>query len=96
MSYSFHPEAEIEFREAIEYYESREEGLGFDFVHEVYSAIGRAAEHPRAWPILDGDMRRCQTRRFPYGVLYSQEKNGIYVLAVMHLHRHPDYWKHRS
>lgn len=96
MSYSFHPEAEIEFREAIEYYESREEGLGFDFAHEVYSAIGRAAEHPRAWPMLDGDIRRCQTRRFPYGVLYSQEKNSIYVLAVMHLHRQPDYWKHRS
>ena len=96
MTYSFHPEAEIEFREAIEYYESREDGLGFDFAYEVYSAIGRAAEHPSAWPILDGEMRRCQTRRFPYGVLYSQEKNGIYVLAVMYLHRHPDYWKHRS
>lgn len=96
MTYAFHPAAEIEFREAIEYYESREEGLGFDFAHEVYSAIGRAAEHPRAWPVLDRDIRRCQTRRFPYGVLYSQEKNGIYVLAVMHLHRQPDYWKHRS
>jgi len=29
------------------------------------------------------------------GVLYSVERNGIFILAVMHLHRDPDYWKHR-
>ncbi len=96
MTFSFHPEAEAEFNEAVEYYEIREEGLGFDFAHEVYSAIGRAAEHPDAWPLLDDDIRRCQTRRFPFGVLYSQESNGIYVLSVMHLHQDPDYWKHRT
>jgi hypothetical protein len=28
-------------------------------------------------------------------VLYSEEAKGIFVLAVMHLHRDPDYWKHR-
>jgi len=95
MSYSFHPEAEKEFLEAIDYYEQREENLGFNFAVEIYAAIRRAAEHPKAWPILEGDVRRCQTRRFPYGVLYSPEAGGIIVLAIMHLHRDPDYWKHR-
>ncbi len=95
MKFSFHPEAEAEFLGAIEYYEEREKNLGFDFAAEVYAAIGRAVEHPRAWAILQGDVRRCQTRRFPYGVLYAQEADGIYILAVMHLHRDPDYWKHR-
>jgi len=96
MIYAFHPDAEVEFNEAIEYYESREEGLGFDFAYEVYTAIGRAAQHPRAWPMLDEEVRRCQVVRFPYGVLYSKEENGIFVLAVMHLHRAPDYWKRRK
>ncbi len=41
------------------------------------------------------EVRRCQTKRFPFGVLYSEEAKGIFVLAVMHLHRDPDYWKHR-
>lgn len=67
MNYSFHPEAEKEFLEAIDYYEGRKEGLGFDFPTEVYAAIGRAAEHPKSWPILEGDVRRCQTSRFPLG-----------------------------
>ena len=95
MNFSFHPEAEKEFLEAIDYYEGREENLGLDFAVEVYGAINRAAEHPKAWPLLEGEVRRCQTSRFPYGVLYSQEPDGIFILAVMHLHRHPDYWKHR-
>ena len=46
MNYSFHPEAEKEFLEAIEHYEGREENLGFDFAIEVHAAIDRAAEHP--------------------------------------------------
>ena len=95
MSYSFHPEAEDEFLEAIDYYEDREEGLGFDFAVEIYSTIGRAEQHPKVWPVLEGEVRRCQTKRFPYGILYSEEAEDIFILAVMHLHRDPDYWKHR-
>jgi plasmid stabilization system protein ParE len=95
MNFSFHPEAEEEFLAAIDFYEQREKNLGLDFAIEVHAAIDRAAEHPKAWPILKDDVRRCQTRRFPYGVLYSEESNGIFILAVMHLHRDPDYWKQR-
>jgi plasmid stabilization system protein ParE len=95
MNFSFHPEAEEEFLAAIDYYEERGENLGLDFALEVYAAIGRAAEYPKAWPILEGEVRRCLTIRFPYGVLYSEEEDGIFILAVMHLHRDPDYWKHR-
>jgi len=36
-----------------------------------------------------------EASRFPYGVLYSIEPDRVYILAVMHLHRHPDYWKSR-
>lgn len=89
MNYSFHPAAEEEFLEGINYYEDRQQNLGFDFAVEVYTAIGRAAALPDAWPILEGEVRRCQTRRFPYGILYSCEPDGIFVLAVMHLRRDP-------
>ena len=95
MIYSFHPEAEVEFNQAIDYYENCAEGLGYDFAVEVYSAIERILAYPRAWMILAEDVRRCMTRRFPYGVLYTKEPESIFILAVMHLHRDPDYWKHR-
>lgn len=37
MNFSFHPEAELEFTKAIDYYEDKEIGLGFDFAVEVLS-----------------------------------------------------------
>ena len=95
MKYSFHPEAEVEFNQAIDYYENCAEGLGYDFAIEVYSAVERIVAYPKAWTILTEDVRRCLTRRFPYGVLYTEEPERIFILAVMHLHRAPDYWKHR-
>ena len=58
MSFYFHPEAETELQNAINYYE---------------------------------DIRRSLVARFPYGILYSEVNNKIYILAVMNLHRQPDY-----
>jgi len=77
MNFEFHPEAEIEFNKAIDYYSEIEEELGYDFA-------------------IEGGIRRSLVKRFPYGVLYSEENNGIFILAIMNLHRHPDYWKHRN
>ncbi|PIU84438.1 MAG: plasmid stabilization protein [Deltaproteobacteria bacterium CG_4_9_14_3_um_filter_44_9] len=95
MTFDFHPEAETELLEAIAYYESCAPGLGEDFSLEVYSTVQNILSYPHAWPIVEDDVHRCLTSRFPYGVLYSIESDGIYILAVMHLHRRPDYWKHR-
>jgi hypothetical protein len=95
MSYRFHPEAEVELNLSIDYDESIEPGLGYDFAIEVYDTIQRVLEFPKAWTILDGEVRRSLVKRFPYGVLYSEDAGDILILAVMNLHRAPDYWKHR-
>jgi toxin ParE1/3/4 len=96
MTFAFHPEAKAEFLAAIDYYESVNPGLGFDFSIEIFSIVLNIVDYPAAWPVLEDDVRRCLVNRFPYGVLYSVEEDRIYVLAVMHLHRDPDYWKERS
>jgi len=96
MSFSFHPEAEAEFNEAIDYYEGIELGLGYDFAIEVYNTIQRSTSFPKAWSTIEGDIRRSLVKRFPYGGLYSEENDEIYIIAIMHLHRFPDYWKHRK
>ncbi len=95
MIVSFHPEAETEFNFSIDYYEDCSEGLGADFALEVYSAVQRILEHPKAWTIMEDGIRRCLTRRFPFGVLYTIEGDDLFILALMNLHRDPDYWKKR-
>lgn len=96
MSYVFHPEAEAELDQAIDWYEAMEPGLGLDFAMEIRDAIGRAVSFPKAWPSIAPDVRRCLVKRFPYGVLYAEEPDRVFVLAIMHLHRRPDYWKNRK
>jgi plasmid stabilization system protein ParE len=95
MTYAFHYEASAEFEGAVAYYEERGPGLGLDLALEVEAAIQNILALPKAWPILEGEIRRCLVRRFPYGILYAVETTEIWILAVMHLHRAPDYWKHR-
>ncbi len=96
MSFLFHPEAETEFLAAVDWYEDRSAGLGADFATEIHAAIQRAVAMPLAWPQIDGDIRRVLASRFPYGVLYAPDKSSIYILAIMHLRRQPDYWRSRS
>lgn len=96
MKVLFHPAADAELDEAIEYYESQESGLGRVFAEAVRDAVQRALMHPRAWSPLDGELRRSLVARFPYGVIYAESKDGLYILAVMHLHRSPDYWRARG
>jgi len=95
MSFRLHPEAERELHEAVDYYEDVELGLGYDLSVEIYSAIQRAVAYPRAWPVLDDEIRRALVRRFPYGVLYSVEEGTLLIVAIMNLHRKPGYWKGR-
>ncbi len=95
MSFYFHLEAEADLRDAINYYEGIRTDLDHDFAVEVYSAIQRAVLMPESWALIDTDIRRSLVARFPYGVLYSVVNNNIYILAVMNLHRQPDYWKDR-
>lgn len=96
MTFAFHPEAEDEFKDAIAYYENCDASLGLDFAREVYAAIQNAVGYPSMWSEIDHEIHRCLVHRFPYGILYSTEPVGIFILAVMNLHRDPDYWKHRQ
>ena len=95
MSCSFHPEAVEEFVEAAACYEACDSGLGTDFSRQVFPTIQNISDYPTMWPEIEPEVRRCLVHRFPFGVLFSIEPDGVFILAVMHLHRDPDYWKHR-
>ena len=87
--------AQIELDEAIEYYNYEVSGLGDMFLAEVVNALNRISEFPEAWHPCSKRTRRCQTRRFPYGLIYQIRGQEILVVAVANLHRKPDYWKDR-
>ncbi len=87
--------AQIELDEAIEYYNSESAGLGDEFLLEAINVIERIKHFSKAWHPLSNDTRRCQLRRFPYGIIYQIQNAGILIVAVANLHRKPDYWRDR-
>jgi toxin ParE1/3/4 len=95
MTYDFHPEARLEYREAAAFYESCRRGLGAAFSIEVEATIQRILETPERWRHIEQDVRTCRTHTFPYAVLYTVEANSILIVALMHLRREPGYWRSR-
>lgn len=87
--------AQIELDDAIDYYNYELPSLGDAFLTEVLNALDRIGEYPEAWHPCSKRTRRCQTRRFPYGIIYQLREQEILVVAIANLHRKPDYWKDR-
>ena len=92
MKILFSAYARNELDDAVNYLELEFEGLGYKFKSEVKSAAERIARHPMAWSVERGDIRKCLLHKFPYKLLYSVESDHIFVIAVAHQHREPDYW----
>lgn len=88
----FSPEAHREFDEAERYYNRQAPRLGEEFRAEIKLALPRIQAWPLSCPVEQGDIRRLMLSRFPYKLLYSVESDHIYVIAVAHQHRNPDYW----
>jgi len=95
MTYNFLPPAQAELEEAVDYYNDQQPGLGDEFAEEIRRTIHRILAHPEAWAKLSRRTRRCRTNKFPYGIIYQIRGDSILVVAVMHLHRKPSYWKDR-
>ncbi|MFA4910903.1 MAG: type II toxin-antitoxin system RelE/ParE family toxin [Desulfobacteria bacterium] len=85
-----------ELDDAIQYYEIEYQGLGKRFRDEVRNAAKRISEYPEAWSVERGEVRKCILHKFPYKLLYSVESNHVFIIAVAHQHRRPDYWIERN
>lgn len=96
MNLTYHPEAEAELVEAVQFYEQRLPGLGQRFRRAFEAAIAGVRQNPVRWRIVEGEVRRCLIRGFPYSVYYRVLDDALRILAVKHHRRHPDYWKSRA
>ena len=91
----FHPEAAQELTEARDWYEARSEVAAQAFALEIDHAIERIVEAPERYPIGKRGESRFVLDRFPYTILYRIRDDQVFVTAVAHQSRRPEYWKHR-
>jgi hypothetical protein len=87
--------ARLEYYEAIEHYARIDGKLGERFIVGVEGAIERVIKAPEQFRRYDGEMRKVRVEGFPYAVIYRIDASELHILAVMHLHRQPGYWRDR-
>jgi plasmid stabilization system protein ParE len=93
--FQFHPEARLELRQAVQFYEGETRGLGADFRAEVRAAIEHVLEHPLSGSPAEAETRRKLLVRFPYSLVYLPRPHPFTIIAVMHHRRRPGYWLDR-
>lgn len=89
-------EAAAEFADAIARYESIESGLGVRLKEEVKSVVAWVADQPELPRVRSKGYRRVNLKVFPYYIAYIIHSDVIWVLAVAHSARLPEYWITRS
>lgn len=87
--------ARDELKEAVTYYEDQRNGLGQEFADEIERTIERIMIAPTTYEQCSEDIYSCRAKRFPYSVLYTVRDGNVLIVAVMHMHRKPGYWKDR-
>jgi plasmid stabilization system protein ParE len=92
MIVEYHPLAALDFNNAISYYNRQRPNLGNEFRSEVSAAIERVRSNPLQFPIIDHNIRRAFTHRFPYSVLFRViDEDTVRVLVIRHHRRNPSF-----
>ena len=85
MKVVFIEEASREYSDASVYDESQQAGLGERFT-----------EHPNALELRRGVYRRLNLHIFPYDIPFVVRGSTLWVVAVAHQRRRPEYWITRA
>ncbi|MGF1676284.1 MAG: type II toxin-antitoxin system RelE/ParE family toxin [Rivularia sp. (in: cyanobacteria)] len=92
-----HTEARKELDAAIAYYEAQKVGLGLDLLSEVEKVILKIQQNPNlGTPHKIKEIRRYVIQRFPYQIFYTELEEVIWIIAIAHSKRKPNYWKLRN
>jgi plasmid stabilization system protein ParE len=90
-----HPEVEDEIQSWALILAERSDRVPFEFLRAVREALQHVCRHPERGHFVYKRFRRQNMKRFSRSIIYRDEDGVVYVVAVMHQRRHPDYWKSR-
>ena len=89
-------EAEQDLDEVYHYFESQQQGLGFEFLAEITETIEVLEDNPMLFQRVYREMRRAIVKRFGYNLIYKVIENKVFILAIMHGTRDPERWQGRK
>jgi plasmid stabilization system protein ParE len=86
------PQAANEFEEAAAHYDEKQPGLGQRFRDEVDRYIRWIAGHAEMPRLRPSGYRRVNLKIFPHYLVYALIGETVWILAIAHGHREPEYW----
>ena len=92
---TYTPEADDDIAESYDWYESREPGLGEDFLRCVEACVLGIQRHPELFPVAVDEFRRALIRRFPFEIFYEVTDDSLIVYSVFHCSQDPQKWRKR-
>ena len=84
------PDAQEEIGEAIAWYESKQVGLGADFINYLEGYFETLKHGKALFPIKKKPVfRELPLKRFPYVVIYEELQNEVIVYSVFNTPQNP-------
>lgn len=91
----FHPEAREEYIGAVQYYAAVAPELGSRLYNEIERLIREVRQQPERFLCFSPPAYRALARNFPFKVVYLNQPDHIWIVAIMHAKRRPGYWRGR-
>jgi plasmid stabilization system protein ParE len=91
----FHPEAFDELEASAEWYLRRSEMAAKGFAVAVESALQKISDDPDRFPRVGHRCRACNLLSYPFQIVFRDDVERIFVVAVAHAKRRPGYWRGR-
>ncbi|MBD1363903.1 type II toxin-antitoxin system RelE/ParE family toxin [Mucilaginibacter sp. ZT4R22] len=87
----FHPEAEKEYAEALDWYDKGGEGLRQRLRHCISVQLSYLSKSPEIYAVKKRGYRECPVTVFPYVLVFMiyPKENIVYIYSVFHSSRHP-------
>lgn len=96
MRVDFHPAATEELETSAAWYAQRSQDAARGFAIEVDASLMKIANDPLRFPLIDQRHQACGIARYPFQIVFRNDGARIYVIAIAHAKRRPDYWSERA
>lgn len=80
--------AQLDLKSAIDWYESKQIGLGKRFLNEFEKTLSRIQANPYIFKV-ENNYRNALLDIFPYIVIFKMSDKKIIILAVFNTHQNP-------
>jgi plasmid stabilization system protein ParE len=83
--------AESEIKQAFFWYLERKESVALSFYESIATTLNTIVASPKIGNPLNNRLRKFPLGKFPYNVIYREDLQIIYIIALAHQKRKPEH-----